>query len=493
MDFFIYRTHVNYYKITYENAWEQAWYFMISCCPDEKMYTLSKKILNEKLLDWEPLDESFDRGLWKNTYVSILNQLLAIISQYNTLKELHTSKFSQDTIDNVYEWLNGIYEKVCEYKSGSDLRFINIMPNQEGKLSDLYYLYVDDCQSEELKEIAKDFSGRNSECNVYKDLIDKKIYLDLNKVSLSKMNDSMIAQKIDRTVSQLLSQTNLPDADLIYQEACTKLLSWIQEHLDEAKNYFPAFWKEEDQMRLLTPKAAVQMQKKAGELKEVLSLLDAENLEEVKEKLSQWKENEKRLKNIENQKEEQTTENNHVFFDGDADVFYYPGEFSLSSDKELKEVLYEIGIAGETFAFYQLKNYFLQQGYYIVEETMHNIKLHLENSKTFVELDYPDTTTYHQTGWDICIHITAEEKEEFYYIEVKTHTEQSIMRGMLCLSNEQMKLAARDQNNYIVSEVIYNFKQKQASEIQYYQNPIKHIADGKLFNASGKYELTLCS
>ena len=109
------------------------------------------------------------------------------------------------------------------------------------------------------------------------------------------MKDYGISAKIHMEVQRLLSNGNLPDAELVYQEACTKLLGWIQEHIKEAQKYFPNFWKEEDQMRLLTPKAAVKIQKKAKALEEVLNVLGAENLEAAKEKIAKWKEDKKLL------------------------------------------------------------------------------------------------------------------------------------------------------------------------------------------------------
>ena len=55
--------------------------------------------------------------------------------------------------------------------------------------------------------------------------------------------------EINNVVTQLLARQNLSDAEMEYQEACSMLLTWIQEHPAEAREYFPAFSKEEDQMK----------------------------------------------------------------------------------------------------------------------------------------------------------------------------------------------------------------------------------------------------
>ena len=155
----------NFYRFTYENAWEKAWCLMISCGPDETFYQLAKKLLKEKLSDWEPLDEKFEKGIWKNTYSSILQNFLEQINGYGKLEQLRANKFSEYESDDVYEWLNTFYEKVCQYRQESDLRYERIIPNQEQTMCQIGELYLDKCESEELKTIAKEFSGRSRECN----------------------------------------------------------------------------------------------------------------------------------------------------------------------------------------------------------------------------------------------------------------------------------------------------------------------------------------
>lgn len=44
---------------------------------------------------------------------------------------------------------------------------------------------------------------------------------------------------------------------------CTHLLGWIQEHPARAERCFPVFCKEEDQVKLLTPRVAVSLREKA--------------------------------------------------------------------------------------------------------------------------------------------------------------------------------------------------------------------------------------
>ena len=159
------------------------------------------------------------------------------------------------------------------------------------------------------------------------------------------MDDKQIASKIHQAVVRLLSETSLPDADFIYQEACTRLLSWIQEHLEEAKRYFPDFWKDEDQMRLLAPKAAVVIQKKARKFEKLLKEFGVENPEEAEEKIKQLLAMEQQLQKTKEMQGqilfEELEEKNKkdFFFDWDTDV-YFDNELRSLSIEERRDILY---------------------------------------------------------------------------------------------------------------------------------------------------------
>lgn len=99
--------------------------------------------------------------------------------------------------------------------------------------------------------------------------------------NISEKGDRETASRINNVVLKLLMECNLSQAELIYQEACTRLLGWIEEHPDKAQEYFPAFYNEEDRMKLLTPKAAASMQKKAKGYARLMDILGAEDPEDV--------------------------------------------------------------------------------------------------------------------------------------------------------------------------------------------------------------------
>lgn len=77
----------------------------------------------------------------------------------------------------------------------------------------------------------------------------------------------------------------------------------------------------------------------------------------------------------------------------------------------------------------------------------------------------------------------ADSSENIYYIEVKTHTPKSEYRDRLMLSNEQMKLAMQQMDNYVVLVVTYNYNNRVGVSVVPYQNVAKQIGMGTMRNS----------
>ena len=456
-----------YYSDAYITAWHNAWYLMLSCSPDEKMYQLCKVIYKEKLLERVTLDNRYDSSLWKNTYISVLNELLEKIQSQKNLENLQNF-LEMQTKEEMYEWLNDIIAYSLEYMKTLDVIFRSIFPNQKGNFLSTSRLIKDNVQ-EELKQIINEFADK-PDCDIYEVLLDKHIISE--KLGISKYEDKDVASILDRTIQGLLATQPLAEASLRHQEACTRLLGWIQEHTDLAMIYFPSFCKEEDQMKLLTPKAAVNMQKKANALNALMKQLGVDSEEELL----------KRAFELEKKPTDSFSDWNHS-----VDVFL--GSDIICSVDEIDTIIREVGTLGEQYALERVKQYFVLQGYQISIETNDKICMEKqeENGIQKVEIEYLDTKTYHQAGWDIKVVVqSADSSENIYYIEVKTHTPKSEYRDRLMLSNEQMKLAMQQMDNYVVLVVTYNYNNRVGVSVVPYQNVAKQIGAGTMRN-SEKY------
>lgn len=392
------------------------------------------------------------------------------------MEQLCKEQFPQWTREQVCEWMNQIYKKALLYIGESDVRYIQAFPNQKGKFLEPWKLKRDETPGDELKEISREFWDMDPECDVYQSALDRLIHLDLG-YGLLALREEDVAMRIHRVVQQILSVKNLSDALPNHQEACTRLLGWIQENLQKAEKYFPGFTREEEQMKLLTPKVAVRIQKKARDCQLILEELGAGTMEEAMEKLTEFR---REMERIEQERtEEQEGEENFsgALWDDMAWDEELEAEYGNVSHSRKGEILRQIGEAGERYALEQVKNYFQELGYERIRETAEEIWM--ERSKEArVKIDYPDGGRCHQAGWDICVSLVEKEKEKNYYLEVKTHTKKSVLKDTLSLSGEQMKAAARNRERYMVLNVVYDYKRKAGEELHTFADPVDQIGKG---------------
>ena len=479
------------YEKMYEDAWKQAWLLLVACGEDDVLYQLCMPVYGEELPKRQPVETSGYGGMWRNTYYEILMRILNKISNENCMEKLCGGMLSGWTRDQVYKWLNGVYEKGIYYVGEANIRYISAFPNQLGDFLAPWELRRDETPGEELKEIAWEFADVNPECKVYQSTLDRGICLEQG-YGLSPLKEETVAIGIHRAVQQILSGKNLSDAAANHQEACTRLLGWIQEHVRQAEDYFPGFTKEEEQMKLLTPKAAVRIQKKARDCQMILEELEAGTIEEAMKKLTEYKKEKERIE-LEAGEEERGKQEETLWDDMDWDEDL-AAEYGEVPDRQKGEILQKIGRAGEQYALEQVKEYFQREGYQVTRKTCEEIQMKKEHeakgqADTQVRIYYPDSRLYHQAGWDIQVCVTKEEETKEYYLEVKTHTRKSVLKGMLSLSNEQMKAAAQNRERYTVLQVIYDYKEQAGEEILAYTDPLYLMGEGELVSRQKRYLL----
>lgn len=457
----------SYYGQRYLNAWKEAWDLMLACGPDEELYRMCSMVWGERLPGRQKIEDTrFPDSLWNNSYRAVLLKLMSWLEEQQNREALQHRFSGSVKTENLYWWLNCCCDRINRYLHSNEYWYAKILPNQKGEIKEPADLRLDRIEEEELKEIAVCFQGIDRECDVYEILLDKGI--TLKGWNLPVFQDKDVIMRINGAVQRLLSEMSLSQADMVCQEACARLLSWIQAHPTLAREAFPNYYKEEDQMKLLTPKAAVTLQRKARNLDRLYQELGTENSEELIQMLKKAKE---------------------MSHQDLMDSFW--SEETSETDRE--SVLREIGLAGEEYACRAVRNYFLDRGYKIRSEEEGRVLFHVCGQETGgeVEMLYPDTERYHQPGWDIRISYTddAGRVVDDYYLEVKTHTLQSVSREILQLSNEQMKLAAERREHYILLVVVYDYRSKTVVRMDAHADLIRCLAMGSLYHAEGKYLL----
>lgn len=216
-------------------AWHNAWSMMLACCPDEEMYWLAENGWVQKLPVYQPPAQKTDDFMWKNTYVGVLTEMIQEVRVQDSLEQVK-SHFSKIGDADFYGWFNCLIKKAAQYIFSFNAA---IYPNQDGELHLLNELQKDGIVYEELKEIAQGFAAFDKSCGIRNILLDRSV--EVNHTYVHLCSDMEAAHKISTAVTTLLSQQDLSAADLSYQESCTRLLAWIQEHYDEAARLFPAF------------------------------------------------------------------------------------------------------------------------------------------------------------------------------------------------------------------------------------------------------------
>lgn len=489
-------SNYSFYASYYNELWEKAWLQMTACGPDCEMYDLISQFYRGDIPAYHQCNMPLGESVWFNSYHGLLRRCIQKITNYAEVQQFGEQVLGKDT--DVYQWLNLFYQKwLCYQYTNEDMQ-LAIYASQEGRFAPKYSLRRDGIKARELKKIAFAFSGLSEQCNFYKKLLHEKIQEE-EAINVT-YTDRDVAMEINSVVTQLLAQQNLSDAKIEYQEACSMLLGWIQNHTQEAKEYFPAYSDEEGQMKLLTPKAAVLMQQKVNKLEQIMELIACDDEENSIEMIQKLLEQRTMLENL--QLAENAAKNWECVIEEESDVVLDGAFLEELGWKNLDEDSFrqkcrEIGVLGEKYVFDSLKEYYLRQGLEVAAETADEIVLQGRKGKVekregagetirTVTLQYPDSGNYHQAGWDICITDSIGNGiREF--VEVKTHTQKSYLRGQVSLSNEQMKKAIREGAHYHVLMAVYDYKQRKGQEIIAYTGFLENIATGKLKNSREGY------
>lgn len=453
------------------------WQLMIACGPDETMKNLAEIFWKTEIKQLaEPINDArFMTSMWTSTYRSVLLVIFTWIKNRTCLENLCSNLEQEEAV--AIDWLNDVYASAAEYLQLQRSKEVSIMLNQAGKFCAASFL-LEDRMDEELRQIDSVLHKKLRKLWDLQDiLVDKRICL--KRWDMKVMEDRDAAFEINQAVQYLLSEQSLSLAEEPYQDACSRLLGWIGDHEKEAGTLFPSFSKEEDRMKLLTTKAAVQLNRRAKELETLLSKHGVESLEELEAM-------------IQASQEEPVEE--MLSYDEENDVEFGADPFLLGlSRADLEQRLRLIGQVGEQYANKLLIQQFVERGYQIQGEKEHFCRLVEKHTGRIVEVYRPDSSDYHQPGWDIAVRRTKgtegepsfEEQTDYY--EVKTCTKNSVRRTILQISNEQMIKAAMEGARYHLIRVICDSSSLEVVGSFCYDNLMQQLGNRTLRNLESGY------
>lgn len=456
----------------FNETWAAAWRLLLATGPDRELYELCRAGWCD-LPEYAEQNHRFDGRMWSNACRGVLNLLLEKLQKAGSLDAWNKILTARSPEMDMTAWLESFYGKTAQYLRVAELFYSPILPNQYGRFCAPADLRLDKIEDEELKAISVCFQGERADCDLPRRLLGRN--LQLPGWNLPPLGLMAAASDINAALQQFLTRTSLPEAPLELQEACTRLLGWIQEHPAQAERCFPAFCREEDQMKLLTPKAAVSLRKKADRLGELLALAGTEDPEAL-------------AGLIQNGLRERVPEmtENAPEFDPESGIFF-DEDWNDTWDEDRRERLRRIGEAGEYCAFRAVVDYFTGRGFALESEGGGFALLSRGDIKAKVYR--ADAGEFHQPGWDIEVTLWNEQEKETFYLEVKTHTPRSRSRSLLPLSDTQMRLAAGLGKNYVLLLVIYDEALDQAVAMHPFRNVIGHLAEGTLRGAEGRFVL----
>lgn len=456
-------------------AWAAAWSLLLATGPDRELYELCRAGWRE-LPEYAGKSPLFDGRMWSGACRGVLNLLTEQVAQAGTLDAWAETLASCAPGTEALPWLERFYAKAGQYLRIPELYCTPILPDQYGKFRAPAGLKLDKIEDEELKAISVCFRAERPECDVPAVLLERRI--ELPGWNLPALGPDAVASGVNAALQQFLARASLPEAPMELQEACTRLLGWIRERPQKAKRCFPAFCGEEEQMKLLTPRAAVSLRKKADRFNELLALAgtdDSETLIQLIQERTQgaglpapWED-----------------------FDPDSGILM-DGDWDGLDDGARGERLRRIGEAGERCAFRAVVNHFVHDGLILTADDGASAHLRDDAGKRQVAVCRADAGNFKQPGWDISIRLQENMESAAYYLEVKTHTGGSQVRSRLPLSDAQMRKAAALGGRYILLLVIYDENRDQAVELRPFRDVLGYIAAGVLHSASGRFDLEVC-
>ena len=68
-------------KQSYDQIWERAWCIMLSCGSDKELYDMCRVIYRDKLPEYKPLCDTYEKRIWNNTCIGMLRKVLCYVER----------------------------------------------------------------------------------------------------------------------------------------------------------------------------------------------------------------------------------------------------------------------------------------------------------------------------------------------------------------------------------------------------------------------------
>ena len=381
------------------------------------------------------------------------DNLLSLVEKYS---ELDNFKSFLKEKEKCFDFLNKFYEKLKKINYN---KFYSswIIPNCKGQFKKIKELYGNKIEEDELYLIYKKLG---------KTFDDSIIHKEINLDDLSNSyTDKDVAKGIEDYYIKLFvfDKLDINRVDEDTKAISIGLFDWMEKNEKKVQKIMEYFKDKINRARLLDLTVVNTLHEKSKFYDKYMEFFESE--EDFKNFLKNFFSKDSLVKSLcrpINSNDLSQLENNHlphssfnespnflknnkVYINKDD----LPETFRVYNDEEL---LRKIGDAGEKYAFEYLIEEFKKKGFIpdVGENDLKSIKLKKKNSNDFVEIELCDTINFKQPGYDIRILINENGNTSIKYIEVKTHTTNSILSGKIKLSYQQYCMSRINKNYGVI-------------------------------------------
>ena len=401
-----------------------------------------------EIISKETLDEAI-----KNC----LKIILSLVEKYLKLEDFTTFVLKEK--EKCFYFLNKFYDILKQYNY-SKFNSSRIIPNCKGEFKKIKDLKGNKIEEDELYSIYKKLGKTFDDSIIHKEII----LDDLNNC----YTDEDVAKGIEEYYFKIFiydkKDINRVDEDI--KAISIGLFDWMEKNEEKVQKLMVFFKDKINRARLLDLTVVNTLHEKSKFYDEFKKFF--KNEEEFKNFIMNLFTNEAKTKSIEYIKSINSQKNTDIIRNADVYINYndLPEKFKKkyknkgqNQDTFNEELFQIIGDAGEKAAYEYLIEEYKKRGFNQDDKNknLNSIRLTKKNCDDFVEINLCNTSSIKQPGYDIKININENGEKTTKFVEVKTHTINSIKNGTIKLSYRQycMSIEYKDYYSVIIMRALF--------------------------------------
>ena len=399
--------------------------------------------------------EIFSKETIDEAIKNCLNIILSLVEKYSKLEDF--TSFLRDK-EKCFYFLNKFYDILKQYNY-SKFNSSRIIPNCKGEFKKIKELYGNKIEEDELYSIYKKL-GKTFDDNI----IHKEINLDdLNNC----YTDKEVAKGIEEYYIKIFvfDKIDINRVNEDIKAISIVLFDWMEKNEEKVQILMNFFKDKINRARLLDLTVVNTLHGKSKFYDGIKKFVNEEEFNNIFKNGFTEEAFNKFIDSIKNQENKKIIRNDDVYINNQEntkilrndDVYIHIDDLPESIKNRYNDCNYEgllqrIGDAGENTAYEYLIEEYQKKGFIqdYKNNNFNSIKLTKKNCDDFVEIKLCNTTISKNPGYDIEIIINENGGTITKFVEVKTHTKNSIQSGKIKLSFKQYSMFRKYKDYYSV-------------------------------------------